>query len=73
MVQQKKKDKTMIKNLHNFNITFINHTCYCDFWRGTAYVKGVRYSTEKGFLFYTKADIKKALRQELLRIINKTK
>lgn len=63
----------MIKNLHNFNITFINHTCYCDFWRGTAYVKGRQYSIEKGFLYYTKADIKRALRQELLRIVNKSK
>ena len=63
----------MIKNLHNFNITFIKHTCYCDFWQGAAYVKGQRYSIEKGFLYYTKKDIKKALRQELLRIVNKSK
>ena len=63
----------MIKNLHNFNITLINHTCYCDFWRGCAYVKGVYYSIEKGFLYYTKKDIKKSLRQELWKIVNKTK
>ena len=60
----------MIKNLHNFTIEFRNRTCYCDFWRGTAYANGRRYTVERGFLYYTKAEIKKALRQELLRIIN---
>ena len=60
----------MIKNLHNFTIEFMNRTCYCDFWRGTAYANGRRYTVERGFLYYTKAEIKKSLRQELLRIIN---
>ena len=60
----------MIKNLHNFTIELRNRTCYCDFWRGTAYANGRWYTVERGFLYYTKAEIKKSLRQELLRRIN---
>ena len=60
----------MIKNLHDFSIQMTSRTCYCDFWRGTAYANGRRYTVERGFSYYTKAEIKKSLRQELLRIIN---
>lgn len=60
----------MIKYLHNFTINFMNRTCYCDFWRGMAYHNGRWYSVERGFLYYTKAEIKRSLRQELLRVIN---
>lgn len=61
----------MIKNLHDFSIEFKNRTCYCDFWRARAYYKGEWYSIERGFLYYTKPEIKRALHRDLVDKINK--
>ena len=60
----------MIKNLHDFSIKMTSRTCYCDFWRGTAYHNGQWYSVERGFLYYTKAEIRKSLRKLLVDKIN---
>ena len=61
----------MIKNLKDFKIEKGKSTCYGDMWKGYCYFKGNVIFADSCFLYYTKKEIKKILREKLLNKINK--
>ena len=61
----------MIKNLHSFTMERGARTCWGDFWRGSCYYRGQWVTVESAFLYYTKAEIARLLRQALRDKINK--
>ena len=61
----------MIKYLHDFTIEPKNRTCWGDWWRGQCWYKGQIVSIERMFYGYSKAQIKRILRQELVNQLNR--
>lgn len=60
----------MIKNLHDFEIKRKKRTPCGDVWQATCYYKGNVFFADGVFLYHTKREIKKILRENLLKILN---
>lgn len=60
----------MVKHLKDFKIEKKKSTCYGDMWQGCCYFKGNFIFADSCFLYFTKKEIEKILKEKLLNKIN---